>query len=111
MINNVFDNLPRKVLPKEVFETLHQNEHLKLERIISTGQTSDWYDQPQDEWVILLQGHATLTFEDENEINLKPGDYIFIEAHRRHKVSWTNPDEVCVWLALHFEKNESNHDS
>jgi len=107
MINNIFDNLPKQTLPKEVFETLYQNKHLKLERIISTGQPSDWYDQAQDEWVILLQGHATLTFEDENERNFKPGDYVFIEAHKKHRVSWTNPIEVCVWLALHFEKSES----
>lgn len=103
-MSNVFDNLPKEVLPQEVFETLHQNKHLKLERIISTGQTSDWYDQAHDEWVILLQGHATLTFEDDNEINLKSGDYTFIGAHRKHRVSWTNPDEVCVWLALHTSK-------
>ncbi|PIQ43447.1 MAG: cupin [Gammaproteobacteria bacterium CG11_big_fil_rev_8_21_14_0_20_46_22] len=102
MSDNIFDNLPKRVLPKEVFETLHQNKHLKLERILSTGQTSDWYDQAQDEWVILLQGHATLVFEGGKAVNLKPGDYLFIEAHRKHRVSWTNPDEVCVWLALYI---------
>lgn len=103
-MKNIFDNLPQEQLPEEAIELLHQNKQLKIERIVSTGQTSDWYDQPQDEWVILLQGQATLLFADQSEINLKPGDYIFIEAYKLHRVSWTNPDEVCVWLALHIKK-------
>jgi len=105
MINNIFDNLPDRILTDETFETLLQHEHLKIERIISTGQTTpenQWYTQAYDEWVILLQGHARLLFENEIEIMLKPGDYLFIEAYKRHRVTWTNPDEVCIWLALHI---------
>ena len=105
MSDNIFDNLPDKILPEEIFETLLQKKHLKLERIISTGQTmleNEWYDQEQDEWVMLLQGHATLVFEGGDETSLKPGDYLFIEAHKKHRISWTNSSEVCVWLALHI---------
>ena len=104
-LKNIFKDLPEKRLDKEIFETLLQNNNVKLERIISTGQTTpkgEWYDQERDEWVILLQGHATLVFENEREINLKPGDYVFIKAHKKHRVSLTSSDEVCVWLAAHI---------
>ena len=105
ILKNIFGNLPQRSLNKEIFETLVQNNNIRIERIISTGQATPegkWYDQEQDEWVMLLQGHATLLFENKSEINLMPGDYIFIEAHKKHRVSWTRPDEVCVWLALHL---------
>ncbi|MFN3234421.1 MAG: cupin domain-containing protein [Gammaproteobacteria bacterium] len=104
-IHNLFDNLPNKLLQDEVFETLHEGNGIKVERIITAGQTTpedEWYNQENDEWVLLLQGRATLVFENAKEVNLKAGDYQFIEAHKKHRVSWVSPDEVCIWLALHF---------
>ena len=104
-LKNIFFNLPEKQLDAEIFETLLQNSNVRLERIITTGQTTpddQWYDQEQDEWVILLKGQAALLLENEGEISLQSGDYIYIKAHQKHKVTWTSPDEVCVWLALHI---------
>lgn len=104
-LKNIFFSLPEKQLDAEVFETLFQNSNVRLERIITTGQITpddQWYDQEQDEWVILLKGQATLLLENEGEISLQSGDYVFIKAHQKHKVSWASPDEVCVWLALHI---------
>ncbi len=49
----------------EVFETLFHAKNIRVERIISTGQTTpedQWYDQDTDEWVVLLQGEARLSF-------------------------------------------------
>ena len=104
-LKNIFSSLPEKPLDAEVFETLLQNSNVKVERIISTGQitpSDKWYDQEQDEWVILLKGQATLLLENESEISLQSGDYVFIKAHQKHKVTWTSPDKACVWLALHI---------
>lgn len=90
----------------EVFEELLQRSGFRLERIVSTGQASPpgfWYDQDVDEWVVLLSGAAELQFEDEAmPRRLAPGDWINIEAHRRHRVNWTDPAQPCVWLALHY---------
>jgi hypothetical protein len=62
---------------------------------VSTGQASPpdfWYDQDVGEWVLLLSGAAEIRFEDEAEPRkLIPGDWITIEAHRRHRVNWTDP--------------------
>jgi len=87
----------------EIFQTLAEGSSV-IERIISNGQTTpegEWYDQVRDEWVILLQGEATLLFEDSSVINLLTGDYLLINAHQRHRVTYTSNSPPCVWLAIH----------
>ena len=62
-----------------------------------------WYNQKQHEWVVLLKGAARLRFEgDDNALELEPGDFVDIPAHKRHRVEWTTPDEPTVWLAVHY---------
>jgi cupin 2 domain-containing protein len=91
---------------EEHFETLVATAEFRLERIMSRGHCSPagfWYDQPRAEWVALLQGRAALRFEDESEArHLDPGDWVFIPAHRRHRVEWTSREPEAIWLALHF---------
>ena len=109
-MNNLFENLPTH-LPEELVETLAQNEHVRIERIVSTGHDSPkdfWYDQPTCEWVIVLKGEAKLLFEDDRDpVHLKPGDFVDISAHRKHRVEWTTSDEPTVWLAIHFDAGDS----
>lgn len=104
--HNLFENIPT-AFSHEILEKLVHNKNLKLERILSQGQATPagkWYDQAWDEWVILLTGSAGLLFEGEEHVmHMKPGDYVHIRAHRRHRVEWTAADEVTVWLALHFK--------
>ena len=104
-IRNVFSAIDRDS-PDELFETLLQIPGAKLERIVSTGQSTppgEWYDQADAEWVVLLSGAARLRFEPPAaEHELHPGDYLLIPAHCRHRVEWTSPNEPAVWLALHF---------
>ena len=102
---NFFAAVPLN-LPAEIIEILLQTESFRLERIISTGQATpagEWYDQDRPEWVLLLSGKAGLLLENESEmIIMKPGDYLHIPAHRRHRVEWTDPVQPTVWLALHY---------
>jgi cupin 2 domain-containing protein len=88
----------------EVADTLIAAPGLRVERIVSHGQTSPpdfWYDQPQAEWVLLLQGAARLRFADgPHEQVLGPGDWLHIAAHRRHRVEWTDPARPTIWLAV-----------
>lgn len=103
-ISNLFESIPENP-EQEIFECLVEKGPVKIERIVSRGHTSPdkgWYDQQKDEWVIVLKGAATLTFENSEEKNLKVGDYVNIPAHTKHKVSWTKPDEKTVWLAVHY---------
>ncbi|MGB0931616.1 MAG: cupin domain-containing protein [Chitinophagales bacterium] len=94
---------------EEIFEALHQNDKkgVLIERIISAGQITpenEWYDQEKDEWVVLLQGKATLLFDEVGGelLSLKGGDSVFIEAKRKHRVVFTSKEPACIWLAVHF---------
>ena len=102
---NLLASLPAR-LPAEQIITLVANDNLRIERIVSTGQASPpgfWYDQPWAEWVLVLAGAAGLVFEGEAEPRvLRPGDYLLIPAHRRHRVAWTDPEQPTVWLAVHY---------
>ena len=101
---NLFAALP-SAADQEHFETLVDSAGVSIERIVSTGQASPaglWYDQPDDEFVVLLAGAATLLFKDgDQRIDLKPGDWLEIPAHVRHRVDWTQADPPTVWLAVH----------
>lgn len=103
-MSNVFASLPVD-LQSEVIEDLVNHEGVRIERIISKGHTSPengWYDQDENERVMVLQGSGTLTFQDGNEVRLFPGDYINIPAHAKHKVSGTDPMATTIWLAVFY---------
>ncbi len=100
---NIF-NLPPELSPEEYFEPLVSGDNVLIDRIISTGQTTpvgEWYDQERDEWVILLQGEASVGYADGSIIVLKAGDYIFIPAHQKHRVEYTSSEPPCIWIAVH----------
>ena len=105
MTANIFDNVPTD-LPRELVEVVAENKHVRIERIVSTGQASPdgfWYDQEEHEWVVVLKGQAKLLFEGDDEpIHMRPGDYINIPAHKRHRVEWTTQDEPTVWLGVFY---------
>ena len=102
---NLFQ-LPQHGRQEELLETLIERESFRIERIVSTGQSTpqgEWLDQDLDEWVVMLSGNAQLVFEATPEpIDLRPGDYLNILAHRRHRVEWTDPAVPTIWLAIHY---------
>ena len=103
-MSNLFENLPVGG-DAEVFTELLAREGVRIERIVSTGQSTPAdkpYDQGHDEWVLLLAGGAGLWIEGEGERALRPGDHVLIAAHRRHRVTWTATGEVTIWLAVHL---------
>ena len=91
----------------ERVDVLASGTGFRLERIVSLGQATEpgeWYDQDRSEWVMLVAGAARLRFEDQpSDLALAPGDAVLIDAHRRHRVTWTDPAHPTVWLALHFD--------
>ncbi len=105
-MDNLFAGLLRSTAKNEQFSDLLARPGLRIERIVSTGQCSPegfWYEQPEGEWVLVIQGEASLRFADENEArHLKAGDYLNISAHRRHRVDWTAPEQTTIWLAVHY---------
>ena len=98
-------NLFRDAVPAsegERFEALLEHKNLVIERIVSPGSTTRAeYLQPQDEWVVLLKGEATMTVGDER-IDLNGGDYVFLPARVPHTVERVS--EGAVWLAVHLHQ-------
>lgn len=103
--SNLFHDI-RETLPEELIQVLQTGRGIRIERIISQGHASPegfWYDQPEDEWVILLRGAARLRFENAQTFTLAPGDHVSIPAHTKHRVDWTDPNAQTVWLAVHYQ--------
>ncbi|MGV1005009.1 MAG: cupin domain-containing protein [Candidatus Nanopelagicales bacterium] len=97
---NLLGDLPAATTAAEVTHVLAESANCRIERIVSHGQTTDWYDQDEHEWVAVLSGSARLEWADASQTVLRAGDWVTIPAHRGHRVSWTSPDEPTVWLAV-----------
>lgn len=106
IVQNLLTDLPDASVEERV-EVLLSTPNSRLERIISHGQSSPesfWYDQSQAEWVMVLKGHARIAIEDDTkEHTLDPGDSIYLPKHCRHRVTWTDPDQPTIWLALFID--------
>ena len=106
---NLLHDLPA-VGGGEIFERLAGNDAVRIERIVSHGETSPdgfWYDQDEAEFVVLLSGAARLAFSDGEMMALGPGDWTDIAPHRRHRVAWTDPAQPTVWLAVFYSNCHS----
>ena len=102
-MTNLFSDIPQH-LPHELVTTLLNTSQVRIERIVSHGHSSPadfWYDQNENEWVLLVKGAARLRFEDE-VVEMTPGSFVNIPAHTKHRVEWTTPDEPTIWLAVHY---------
>ncbi len=102
---NIYSVVPDRA-PEEIFETLVDSGDVRIERIISDAHASPegfWYDQDENEWIMVVQGRAGLRFEGEDQIVLLgPGDWVDIPAHARHRVEWTDTKQKTVWLAVFY---------
>ena len=104
-MRNIFENIP-KFIEREIFNELVTHKGgIRIERILSRGQTSlaeGWYDQDEQEWVMVIQGAGVIAFEDDSEVRLETGDFLNIPAHTKHRVKWTDPAETTIWLAVFY---------
>jgi len=104
-IRNIYSSVPADI-PVELIQDILITGSFKIERIVSKGHSSPegfWYDQDQNEWVLLLKGSAGLLFEGTDDVlTLKPGDYVNIPAHLKHRVEWTDPTTETVWVAVMY---------
>jgi cupin 2 domain-containing protein len=95
---------------EEQFTELARGCSFRCERIVSHGHVTspgEWFDQPDDEWVVLLTGSATLAIEGEATFReLHPGDWLLLPAHRRHRVERTDATQPTIWLAIHFQREK-----
>ena len=108
MKENIFENI-KVNRDKEQFNDIINTKDMRIERIVSNGQTSEqdfWYDQNENEFVVVLKGRAILQMKQNNEIKeyvLNEGDYLNINANIKHRVKYTSLDEPTVWLAVFYK--------
>jgi len=104
-MGSLFEGIPSE-LSEELFDTISSTDDVNIERIVSRGHASPegfWYDQENNEFVLVVKGSAGLKLENEDDIVvLKAGDYFNIEAHVKHRVEWTDSTCETVWLAVHY---------
>jgi len=98
---NIYD-LPNIPLPEELTTVLAESGSVRIERIVSTGQASDWYDQSETEFVVLIEGNAVVEYDNGKKVAMTKGDTLLIKPHERHRVSWTSSEPPCVWLCVFF---------
>ena len=109
---SIYEDLPSvpRVYPQEVFTKLLSTENtggtgmngFSIERIVSTNHTTEYVSQDEDEWVMLVQGHAKLSCQQspsEEEVihSLQGGDFLFIPRGTRHRVIETSSDPCAIW--------------
>jgi len=76
---------------------------VRIERIVSDGHASPpgfWYDQAEDEFVVVMHGGGVLEYADGRRQELSPGQWVHLPAGVRHRVTRTDPRTV--WLAVFF---------
>jgi len=103
-VKNIFADLSQGAAGEEELLILRANSSVRIERIVSHRNSSPpgfWYDQDDDEWVIVLRGGATLEFEGEEFVEMNTGDYLEIPSHVKHRVARTG--DGTIWLAVHVK--------
>lgn len=104
-IENIFSGIPQQIT-QEITDVIVSSPEARIEKIVSKGHSSPrdyWYDQEQNEWVIVIKGKARLEFYGEIQlVELNEGDYINIPSHKKHRVDWTDPESETIWLAVFY---------
>ena len=107
VLQNIFANIHQNN-DQEFIEELIKGRDFRIERNVSRGQASPtgfWYDQEEDEWVLLISGNACIQLEGQAEnLVLAPGDHLHIPAHTKHRVEWTDPTNETIWLAVFWKE-------
>ena len=98
---NIFD-LPDLPLPEELTTILAESGNVRIERIVSTGQESQWCCQPESEFVVLLEGRAAIEYEGKKTIAMSKGDTLLIKPNERHRVAYTSTEPPCIWLCVFY---------
>ena len=95
---NIFDYIPPK--SGETFTTLLEHKNIKINRIVSASDIEPVeYMQEEDEWLVLLEGEATLLLDDKETI-LTKGETLFIPAKTPHSVLKTKKGTLLLTVHI-----------
>lgn len=84
----------------EALTTLLAHKNIRINRIVSSEDVeAAEYLQEEDEWLVLLEGKATLLLADQ-ERTLTKGETLFIPSMTPHRVLDTQ--RGTLWLTVHI---------
>lgn len=92
---NLFDRIKFSDL-EEVEEGIFENDRVRALRTMSLNQVTDFMVQDEDEFVILMDGFASIETESE-VVRMKKGDFLFIPKGLRHRVIY---QDKAIWFCL-----------
>ena len=95
---NIYDYL----IPQsgETLTTLLEHKNIKINRVVSSDDLkATEYKQEEDEWLVVLEGQATLLLDNEGK-ELSKGDTLFIPSKTPHRILSTQSGTV--WLTVHI---------
>lgn len=92
---NLFDHIKFSDL-EEIEEGIFENEKVRALRTMSLNQVTGFMVQDEDEFVILMDGLASIETESE-VVRMKKGDFLFIPKGLRHRVI---DQDKAVWFCL-----------
>ena len=92
---NLFEHIKFSDL-EEIEEGIFENDKVRALRTMSLNQVTDYMVQDEDEFVILMEGLASIETESEI-VRMKKGDFLFIPKGLRHRVI---DQDKAVWFCL-----------
>lgn len=92
---NLFDRIKFSDL-EEVEEGIFENDRVRALRTMSLNQVTDFMVQDEDEFVILMDGFASIETESE-VVRMKKGEFLFIPKGLRHRVI---DQDKAIWFCL-----------
>lgn len=92
---NLFDHIKFSDL-EEIEEGIFENEKVRALRTMSLNQVTGFMVQDEDEFVILMDGLASIETESE-VVRMKKGDFLFIPKGLRHRVI---DQDKALWFCL-----------
>ncbi len=96
---NILKNI-NPPINSEKFTTLLAHKNIKIVRIISSDNLDTIeYIQDEDEWVLIIEGRATIKMNNKLH-NLIKGDTLFIPSQTNHTIE--NVENGTIWLAIHI---------
>lgn len=105
--NSVYDAIGAAA-GTERFDVLFQRAGVFIQRIVSSGtQPAQQFCQTEDEWVLLLRGHAEMRVNG-SRFTLREGEFLELPAKTPHEVLSTSPN--ALWLAVHVESSKGPTD-
>ncbi len=84
----------------ETINLLLNHKNIKINKIVSSDDIDHIeYCQDEDEWILLLEGSATLEC-DGKVLELKRGDSLLIPSKTTHRVK--KVEKGTIWLTVHI---------